>query len=1188
MKGALGLLLALLALNIAPRVCIAKTPAWLPDEHPRLLATAPEKSALVSKLTAPNTLSAAVWSQVLTSYRRAGNNYDYADGAVVYWITGNTSAADAAITNATNFMTQFPGGLVPPTTYALPDYPTDWWRFHNLLLTYDFAYARLSASQKTQFRDYIAREGALCTARAPSWGPGNIDMAFALCALGAGIVLEGQDASKDIQNEAIVRGSTANTADRPYWPIDLTNLVVSSQPNAGGTLYRAGIDYNWAFCGNGFCIDWSPTAGGAIEPVAGATYYASYRWNADTGHWKAEGRRAFENHTSYAWRDGSYNGGLNPYGNLALSYVPIFAEMLKRDTGLDYSKNHDIRKAVDPYIYELLPGTPKRWNCLNDSSGLQQISNAPTYPSGWYRSWLRPFVAWSTSVQASDPEGYAQRAYWLWTQYYRSSSGQVSYTPDPDWREAFWFNDALLGTYPNAAYPPAAWPKHRYFRGKEIVYTRSDAWGGNNSNALVASFVAGPHNYQNEHDQGDSGSFTFFYGGEDWAVDTGYGGMTLLDHNALGIDGHGFDASGASGVPGYTPSLGGYAHFDSVVLTDGASAIKAELTGAWTLTSTPYLDHDQRYFAVVTGDKTPYLIVADDISKDGANHSFEWYLHTRENNSITTTASGATIHGHTGATMQVQTLNPVSIDTNVTSLTSGDLINHPRLTITASNTQNPNFLNVLMPTASGGTAPSVTRSTITNGVKGLVTWPGGTTDTILWRTGSGTISDGTLSTDAKLLVLRKAAGANSGLLFIDGRVVTENGAWIAKVVDGSKPASLAAFGSNIGVAAKDASMIRVKLPGITSATLEDGASSVPISSNAGVVSINAPLALSEMRRGAGVRYFDDFNDNYSHYFYRPTLDSVSADQFTSKNGAFELVQPHFTEWMTVTRRDSTPLRREDLFPTIIPPLDHSDALMSFRFKFASLLDPNNRKLRFYVRTRYRDRTDWAVNQDYLKVEFNALESAQVRNLVSIGQRVNGAGAGEGNETITNPVASASAALNDTNWHTVSLYLKGNALKLSVDGVQLVDGNLPVSSPTAPASGFMQWRAVGSDPILIDDLRVEAIDVWAPAAPTTGGINIQLSGSGSLSVGYDDGSSPDAATLTLYESAAPISATTPTSGLSALKTAASLTSMSFIGANPSRYHAVSVKDQSGNESLLFPLALDNLAPAAPGGVNVGLP
>jgi len=1168
----------------------AKTPAWLPDEHPRLLSTAGEKSALVTKLTAPNTLSSTVWTQVLANYRKAGTTYDYADGAVVYWITGNTAAADAAISNANDFMSTYPmpTGLIPPPGYNLSDYPVEWWRYHNLLLTYDFAYARLNTTQKTQFRDYIAREGALCTARGPSYGPGNIDMAFALCALGSGIVLEGQDASKDIQNEAVIRGTTANSADNLYWPIDVSNLVVSSQPNGGGTLYRFGIDYNWSWCSNGYCVDWSPTSAGAVEPAAGATYYASYHWTADTEHWKTEGRRAFENHVNYHWRDGAYNGGLNPYGDLAASYIPYFVEMLKRDTGLDFSKNNDLKKIVDPYIYELLPGNPKRWNCINDATGLQHPSNAPTYPmSSAYRPWMRPFIDWATSALTWDAEGYAQRSYWFWTQYYRGSDGKVWYQPDADWREAFWFNDSLIGTYPNPAIPAANWPKNRYFRGKEIVYTRSDAWGGTNTNALVASFLAGPHNYQNEHDQGDAGTFTFFQGGEDWAIDTGYGGSSLLDHNGLGIDGHGYDASGVYGDPNnYTePQKGGFAHFDSVVLTDGASALKAELTHAWSLTDTPYLDHDQRYFAVVTGSKTPYLIVADDIQKDTSNHSFEWYLHTRENNSITTAASGATINGHTGARLLIQTLNPAGVSASTTNISDGDTLNHPRLTITASGVQNPNFLNLLIPTASGATAPTVTKTVLANGIKGLVTWPDGTLDTILWRTGAGIISDGIISSDAKLLVHRKAAGVTSGLLFIDGRIASENGNWIAKVVDGTKPASFVAFGANIGVSSPDATMIRSKIPGVSSATLEDGAVNIPVNLNSGTLSINAPLSLQEMRRGAGVRYFEDFNDNYPDYFYRIDKELNASQKFLVKNGAFELDQASTPEWMTLTRRDSTVWRREDIFPTIIPPLDHSDAKVSFRYKFASLSD-QNRKLRFYLRTKYRDRTDWQVNQDYVRVEINAAENGSQQNLVSVGQRVNGtSGYGDTNDILTGTISSVSRAVNDTNWHSISVILKANNIKLNFDGSQLIDGNLPVTIPTAPASGFLEWRLIGADPALIDDLKVEALDSWAPAAPSSGTISVTQSGTGNLSLQYADGMSPDAALITLYESSSPIIPTTPISGLTSLGTSSVLTGMSFSGANTNRYHAVSVKDQSGNESLLFPLGVDSSVPAAPGNLTV---
>ncbi|MBX7137775.1 MAG: heparinase II/III family protein [Oligoflexia bacterium] len=1083
----------LLAALVSPTLALAKTPAWGPDEHPRLLATAAEKPALSAKLNAPNTLAHAIWSDFLGSYRRSGSSFDYSDGAVVYWITGDTAAADHAIFNAQSFISAYPNGMTH-TSYAYPDYPVDWWRYHNLVVTFDFAYARLSASQRTQFRDFIAHQGVVCSSLGPSWGPGNIDMAFALCALSSAIALEGYDASRDISNEVIVRGGStspaANTGDLTYYPIGISNLVVSSQPNGGGILYRDGIDYIYrpsSTCYNRRCIDWSLTGAGAVEPSPGDTYYVSYHWNADLAQWKNEGRRALENHLSYAWRDGSYNGGLSPYGNLAASYIPYLFEMMKRDSGLDYSRNSDIKKAIDPYLYERLPGAVRRFNSINDSNSIYSSYNdALPYPMhGGYRSWLRPLIAWSTSAYANDSEGYGQRAFWLWAQSFRNSNGTITRTPDSDWREAFWINNTLAGSYPNTSLPVANWPKHRYFRGKELVYSRSADWGSSDPMALVASFVAGPHNYQNEHDQGDSGSFTFFDTGEEWAIDPGYnvvgvGGDSIVDHNGLGIDGHGFEAAGVYGESGANPVYGGFSHFDAVVLTDGASMLKAELSAAWSLTSTPYVDHHQRYFSLIRGNKPAYLIVADDIKKDANTHSFEWYLHTGRNNTVTTATGRATINGSkTGAKLLVQTLSPAAVSLDVADSNAGQAGTHKRLRVVSSGVQNPNFLNVLIPSEAGQQAPTVSSIPLANGVQGTIVWPDGTSDMILWRTGSGQISGGGVSSDAKLTVVRIAAGVPIGLAVSDGRSVSFNGSALLTVLDGAKPVSLAAFGPTIGVAGEDATALAVRIPGISALTLEDGSVGAPISVNADVATINLPFSLSEVRRGGGTRFAENFDDNYPDSFFRYNSEGGSPEKFLVKGGALELSPSLGTEWMTITRRDSTPWRRADIFPSVIPALEHSDAMLSFRFKFAQN-SAATRKLRFYFRTKYRDANDWSTNQDYVRVELNARENGVVKNLVALGQRVNGNLSGpEGNDTLTNQVASGPVSIDDTNWHNLSIVAQGAQVKVSVDGNQLIDAPLPVGAPLAPVSGFLQFRTIGSDAVLLDDLLVQAISTKAP-------------------------------------------------------------------------------------------------------------
>lgn len=119
--------------------------------------------------------------------------------------------------------------------------------------------------------------------------------------------------------------------------------------------------------------------------------------------------------------------------------------------------------------------------------------------------------------------------------------------------------------------------------------------------------------------------------------------------------------------------------------------------------------------------------------------------------------------------------------------------------------------------------------------------------------------------------------------------------------------------------------------------------------------------------------------------------------------------------------------------------------------------------------------------------------------------------------------------------------------------------------------------IGSTPVLLDDVTITAIDQTSPVAPTDGSLLIQPDGSGQLDINYGHGTSTDAQTLTLYEGASPIVPTTDTATLDSIATSATLTEMTFNGSDRSKYHAVSVKDPSGNEGPLLPLLNDTDSP-----------
>lgn len=1160
------LLAALLTLPFWPGRSELRAAGWTPSDHPRLLATVAEKPALVARLTTPGTVSAAEWSAFLTSYRYGSTSYiDYSDGAVISWITGDATAGRRAIDKAKLLMTAYPDGLVP----SGGSFNEEWYKFRDFLLTYDFAYPLLTDQEKTDFKNFMVLQGGRCAAAGPGYAPGNINTLWGLCLYGSAILLDGENMSIPVVDEPVVRGSL-NGGDALRYAIDATNIKISNAAGQPTADYVEGTDYSYAWVPNvcSRCVNWSRSG---AEPAVGATYYVSYTVVPNIAKWKTTARQFFEYHLNYQWHDGAYNGGLNPYGNLVADMLPYFMEMFKRDAGIDYSRNEDVKRLVDMYLYERLPGSTRRFDTLNDSAGWGGIDqDALYYPKDYfrrYRSWLRPFVAWATTAYAGDPEGYDQRYAWLWTQAYRNSNGTLLYTPDADWREAFWINNSAFGTYPSTSAPTPDWPKERYFRGKEIVYFRTGPWTGNDAQSNVISVQAGPHNYLNEHDQADSGSFTWYGLGEDWVIDPGYGFDSFGDHNVATVD-------NTTALPG---TFGGNTSFDHVVLTDDAAAMKANLRGAWSTTSTPGVDHDDRYLAVIGGAQPTYLVVADDLAKDATARSYQWLLHAGYGNTVTTSGTTATVTGaRTGATMAVSRLNPTG-GTVATSIASGYQGSHRLITSSVSGVVDPYFLHLIIPVGPSQRQPTISRAAVTNGVSGTVDWGSGTSDTILWRTGSGSVSGGGVTSDARLTVVRTSNGTVTGLLVIDGRAVTTGSQTLLTVADGSRPVSIAAFGPKVGIRGTDASQIRLGLPFLTSAALEDGGLTIPLTMVGGTAYINTGLPLGDMRPGQGQRYDERFDDGYVDNFFYSYIKNPPVTDLTAAGGALELIDTT-VEWPGLSRRNSTPFRLAGIYSTVIPPVDHGNTDIAFRFRFTAQ-SGNNRRLRAYFRVRDRNPTDWNVNQDYVRLELSAAEGGAVKNTATIGQRVNGSWSTiTDNDTLTSQLPSAAAALNDTSWHQVTVRLNGDAATVTIDGQPVLSGTLPTPIPTAPSSGYLQWRVTGPN-VQLDDLTVSAIDATPPVGPTSGAVGLAGS-TATVQLVYGQGSSTDAATATLYVSDNPISPTADVSQLTAVTAvAASNTRFTFGGGDRTKSYAIRITDIRGNASPLVPLAVDTVPPAA---------
>lgn len=1156
----------------------AKTPSWQPGEHPRLLVTTPERGTIYAKLNAAGTTSNALWQYFVANNNSTSTNaasMHYADAGFLYWATTNPlygQRAHDAVMNYVNSSTN----LITPT---LANYDLGFWLYRDMLLNFDFAYDTFSTTERQQVYARIALQGSKCHSSGPAWGTGNIHALWGLCEYASAVMLEGENVSIAVPNEAVIR--QASGTDKLKYPTNVYSISISAM-SGGPESYTQGVDYTTCFSAyeGSRCIDWSPAG---AEPSPGTTYYVTYTAQPQTELWRIGGRQFIENHLNYHWRDGTYTGGFHPYSGAALESVIDMLEIARRDMGVDYTQDVDLKRYIDMALYEKLPSpgtayTGYRYDTLSDSGSWgEDPINHPSSVGG-YRGWARRMTAYGLSRYGSDPE-YGPKYLWFWSQYYRKADGTIKPygSSGGDWREALYFNDTLVNSYPVTTLPTPDWPTYRFFRGRDLAIVRTDHFDTPDPNAAYLSFFAQNHNHQSEHDQSDSGSFTFYSNNEDWAIDPGYqasngSGGNSFDHNTVGIDGAGVYANGVYGQEYTTPAYGGFSHIAQATLTEGAAAMKADLTHAWSLTETPFLDHQYRYLAMINGGPSSYLVVGDDIQKDTGNHTYQWYFSTAPGNTMTRTGAVTTIGGtRNHAQLDIHTIAPASTTETIENWQAGSTFSsaYKRLTIRSASTVNPRFLHLLIPTPNGTNRPVVTQSNVTNGVRAVVTWSNGMVDTIWWRTNPGTIVDDSTTTDAALTIIRTTNGTRTGVVVMDGRTVTQGANDVFRALDGTQPATFSSFDGTASVSAVDTARVRIGLAGITAARPSDGRTELNVAHDGDFSYITAGLPFDAARQNNGRLLAETFTSTYVHDLVVTNFERFPTIDQAVQSGVLDLRTTNW-DWVSRSRRDSTPWRRSNLTPSAIPADSFGDADYSFKFRFTDATAVN-RKFRFYFRVSDHNAQDWLTNQDYLRLEFDPIAGRVV-----IGQRVNGTWVDIGsNDALTATTANPTAAFNDTNWHQVLFRMLGSNVQLTMDGTVLHDG--AVSGPM-PGPGYLQWRVAGTAHVQLDDLNVISVDLTAPATPDTG--TIQPSGSGGLvSLSYNRGQSPDLATVSVYRSPSPITPTDDPGTLTLAGQGSGPTTLALADLDRTAHYAAVVTDTVGNRSQLVALSIDNQAPAA---------
>lgn len=320
-------------------------------------------------------------------------------------------------------------------------------------------------------------------------------------------------------------------------------------------------------------------------------------------------------------REGAYLEGVG-YSFYGLGNATLFMDALKRAGGPNLFAHPHLQRYPHFLAQSLLPGESV-FDARNDSG----------YTNGATPVLLR-----------LSAEGLPL-AKWLW-----QNTGGVS-RRDP-WR-IIWAND-VEGQSPVQADEPLS----AHFPGRGLVVFRT----GWDADDLMFSVEAGEY-FPIVHNQADKGHFTLYGQGGWWAIDSGYGNnrepegkAQTVAHNCVLIDGRGQALTGASwGTDG---AILNYRALDTVgyALADATAAYRENNRGH---VGVPLERAHRHCFFVRPADGAPgYAIIVDDILVDGAEHQYDWLLHSGSRNRVTLEEAGATMQAMAAASGGAYVVTP--------------------------------------------------------------------------------------------------------------------------------------------------------------------------------------------------------------------------------------------------------------------------------------------------------------------------------------------------------------------------------------------------------------------------------------------------------------------------------------------------------------------------------------------------
>jgi hypothetical protein len=484
--------------------------------------------------------------------------------------------------------------------------------------------------------------------------------------------------------------------------------------------------------------------------------------------------------------DGAYREGVLYVGWVMRVGIPWF-EARKRFDGTDLSADPRLERSLDWLCYEITPDGHGRTNNLNDSA--------------WT---TRPLALHNTLLEWAQTRWSSPLSRYLHTHV--SGSFGYNYGVYADRVATAMWNRPLPIVNPSTVLPSG-----KLFPERGLYYYRSGWKTGLTGTETVFSLFSG--RFFGGHAQEDQNQITFAALGERWLTDCGPVGSTATpkqteSHNLVLVDGRGQHNAGNSiGTDGDIPTalISGFADYvraDAMAAYATYSPFNAAghpftfSDWSWGYDGGNPLERAGRLVLVFKGPEVaPWVLVGDDMRKDGSTHAWDWLLHTDQAHGIDLTTDPARVTAAFSA-MDVYFAHPrpAALSLSWAPYASGGVDPNTRRIVASTQAVEPRYCVALVPHPNSAGIPTYSSVDDGNATTVALDW-GAVRDVAVFSPRATPVS-GEIGTDGRMAAVRQAGGSVRGWILGEGTSLDHGGRSLAVL---GEPACMAWDGESVHV-----------------------------------------------------------------------------------------------------------------------------------------------------------------------------------------------------------------------------------------------------------------------------------------------------------------------------------------------------------------------------------------------------